>query len=232
MTAGSAESPFLFGVAAWRWMFWTAIPPAIIYGMSALMIPESPRYLVAKNRESEAASVLTKIVGGDVLAKIEEIRQTVLRERDPKLSDLLARSGRLLPIIWVGIALSVFQQFVGINVIFYYSSVLWQAVGFSEKDSLSITVITGATNIITTLVAIAFVDKFGRKPLLLLGSLGMTLTLGTDGFYFWNCSVGCCWQPYIKRFGWHCGSCSSKPLCVLLRFFLGTSGLGAVERNV
>ncbi|BAY79752.1 sugar transporter (plasmid) [Nostoc linckia NIES-25] len=179
VSAGSAEKPFLFGIAAWRWMFWTEIPPAILYGMSALMIPESPRYLVAQGREPEAANVLTKILGGNVVAKIEEIRQTVLRERQPKFSDLLGRSGGLLPIVWIGIGLSVFQQLVGINVIFYYSSVLWRAVGFSEKDSLTTTVITGAVNIITTLIAIAFVDKFGRKPLLVLGSIGMVVTLGT-----------------------------------------------------
>ncbi len=198
VSAGSAEAPFLFGVAAWRWMFWTAVPPAVLYGMAALMIPESPRYLVAKNRESEAANVLTKIVGGNVLAKIEEIRQTVLRERDPKLSDLLARGGGLLPIVWTGMALSMFQQFVGINVIFYYSSVLWRAVGFSEKDSLWITVITGATNIVTTLVAIAFVDKFGRKPLLLLGSLGMTLTLGTMASTFGTAPVDAAGNPALS----------------------------------
>ncbi|RCJ17544.1 MFS transporter [Nostoc sp. ATCC 43529] len=179
VSAGSAESPFLFGIAAWRWMFWTEIPPAVLYGMAALMIPESPRYLVAQGREPEAANVLTKILGGNALAKIEEIRQTVLRERQPKFSDLLGRSGGLLPIVWIGIGLSVFQQLVGINVIFYYSSVLWRAVGFSEKDSLTTTVITAAVNIITTLIAIAFVDKFGRKPLLILGSLGMVVTLGT-----------------------------------------------------
>lgn len=198
VSAGSAESPFLFGIAAWRWMFWSAIPPAVIYGISALMIPESPRYLVAKNREPEAANVLTKIVGGDVLAKIEEIRQTVLRERNPKLSDLKARSGGLLPIVWVGMGLSIFQQFVGINVIFYYSSVLWRAVGFSEKDSLWITVITGAINIITTLVAIAFVDKFGRKPLLVLGSLGMTLTLGTMASTFGTAPLDAAGNPTLS----------------------------------
>lgn len=162
------------------------------------MIPESPRYLVAKNRESEAANVLSKILGRDVLAKIEEIKQTVLQERNPKLSDLLARSGGLLPIVWVGIGLSVFQQFVGINVISYYSSILWRAVGFSEKDSLSITVITGATNIITTLVAIAFVDKFGRKPLLLLGSLGMTLTLGTMASTFGTAPLDAAGNPTLS----------------------------------
>jgi len=89
-----------------------------------------------------------------------------------------------LPIVWVGIGLSVFQQFVGINVIFYYSSVLWQAAGFSASSSLLITVITGAVNIVTTLVAIASIDRFGRKPLLIIGSIGMAVTLGTLAVVF------------------------------------------------
>ncbi|MCC5660773.1 sugar porter family MFS transporter [Nostoc sp. XA010] len=197
VSAGSAESPFLFGIAAWRWMFWTEIPPAVLYGMSALMIPESPRYLVAQGREPEAANVLTKILGGDVLAKIEEIRQTVLREREPRFSDLLSRNGGLLRIVWIGIGLSVLQQFVGINVIFYYSSILWRAVGFSEQSSLTITVITGAVNIITTLIAIAFVDKFGRKPLLIVGSIGMTLTLGTMTYLFGNAPLDAAGNPNL-----------------------------------
>jgi sugar porter (SP) family MFS transporter len=198
VSAGSAEAPFLFGIAAWRWMFWTEIPPAVLYGMSALMIPESPRYLVAQKREAEAANVLAKILGGDVQAKVQEIRQTVLQERQPKFSDLLTRSGGLLPIVWLGIGLSIFQQFVGINVIFYYSSILWQAVGFSEQDSLWITVITGAVNIITTLIAIAFVDKFGRKPLLLLGSLGMTVTLGTLASIFASAPLDAAGNPTLS----------------------------------
>ncbi|HEY9779694.1 MAG TPA: sugar porter family MFS transporter [Leptolyngbyaceae cyanobacterium] len=198
VSAGSAEAPFLFGIAAWRWMFWTEIPPAVVYGMSALMIPESPRYLVAQKREAEAANVLAKILGGDVQAKVQEIRQTVLQERQPRFSDLLTRSGGLLPIVWLGIGLSIFQQFVGINVIFYYSSILWRAVGFSEQDSLWITVITGAVNIITTLIAIAFVDKFGRKPLLLLGSLGMTVTLGTLASIFASAPLDAAGNPALS----------------------------------
>ena len=165
--------------------------------MAALTIPESPRYLVAQGREPEAANVLTKILGGNVQAKIQEIRQTVLLEREPRFTDLLGRSGGLLPIIWIGIALSVFQQFVGINVIFYYSSVLWRAVGFSEKDSLTITVITAAVNIVTTLIAIAFVDKFGRKPLLVLGSIGMTVTLGTMAFIFRTAQLDAAGNPTL-----------------------------------
>ncbi len=197
VSAGSAESPFWFGIPAWRWMFWTAAPPAILYGMAALTIPESPRYLVAKSRELEAADVLTKILGGNVAVKIEEIRQTVLREREPSLSDLLGSNGNLLPIVWLGIGLSVLQQFVGINVIFYYSSILWRAVGFSEQSSLAITMITGATNIVTTLIAIAFVDRFGRKPLLLLGSFGMTLTLGTLAFVFATAPLDAAGNPAL-----------------------------------
>ncbi len=186
---GSAEAPFWFGVPAWRWMFWSELPPAILYGVAAVMIPESPRYLVARGREQEAAIVLAKVEGGDVQAKVQDIRQTVLTERKPKFSDLLSRQGGLLPIVWIGMALSILQQFVGINVIFYYSSVLWRSVGFSESNSLLITVITGVVNIVTTFIAIATVDKFGRKPLLLLGSIGMTVTLGTLVGVFANAAI-------------------------------------------
>jgi SP family sugar:H+ symporter-like MFS transporter len=186
---GSAEGTFWFNTPAWRWMFWMEVPPAVLYGVTALMIPESPRYLVARGQDQKAANVLAKVLGGDVLAKIEEIRQTVNMERKPQFSDLLSRSGGLLPIVWIGMGLSIFQQFVGINVIFYYSSILWQSVGFSESNSLLITVITGVVNIVTTFIAIATVDKFGRKPLLLLGSIGMTLTLGTLAVVFGQAAI-------------------------------------------
>ncbi|MBN3922710.1 sugar porter family MFS transporter [Nostoc sp. NMS4] len=186
---GSGERPFWFGISAWRWMLWTKTPPAILYGVAVLMIPESPRYLVAQGRYLEAANVLKKVVGGNVEAKIQEIRQTVLTQHQSKFSDLLSRRGGLLPIVWIGIGLSILQQFVGINVIFYYSNILWQVVGFSEKDSLLITVITGVVNILTTWIAIAYVDKLGRKPLLLLGSIGMTMTLGTLTLVFGNAFI-------------------------------------------
>jgi SP family sugar:H+ symporter-like MFS transporter len=193
--AGSADNTWLLGQEAWRWMFWSEAPAAIVYGVVASLIPESPRYLVAQNREEEAAVILKK-VGARV--SVADIRVTVLRERKPKLSDLVGGRYGLLPIVWVGLALSSLQQFVGINVIFYYSSVLWRAVGFSEESALWITVLTGATNIVTTLVAIANVDRFGRKPLLLIGSIGMVLTLGTMGIIFGTAPVGADGNPDLS----------------------------------
>ena len=105
------------------------------------------------------------------------------------MRDLGGPAFGLLPIVWVGIGLSVFQQFVGINVIFYYSSVLWQAVGFNESNSLIITVITSVVNVVTTLIAIASIDRFGRRPLLIIGSVGMALTLGTLAVVFGTASL-------------------------------------------
>ncbi|ELR97164.1 sugar porter family MFS transporter [Gloeocapsa sp. PCC 73106] len=183
--AGSAENPWLFNITAWRWMFWTEIPPAVLYAVAALMIPESPRFLVAQGKEAKAASILRKIEGGDVTELVNNIKASLVRERKPSFRDIMGRNG-LLPIVWIGIGLSVLQQFVGINVIFYYSTVLWRSVGFDEGDALLITMITGLVNIVTTLIAIATVDRFGRKPLLLLGSIGMTLTLGTLTVVFSN----------------------------------------------
>lgn len=186
--AGSAREPWLFGLEAWRWMFLMEAFPAVVYGVGAMMIPESPRYLVAKGRMEEARIVLVGVLPGGVERKLEEIRISLVSDHPARLSDILGPYG-LLPIVWVGIGLSVLQQFVGINVIFYYSSMLWQSVGFSEQDALWVTAITGAVNILTTLIAIATIDRVGRRPLLLVGSVGMTLTLGVLAYAFGTAPV-------------------------------------------
>ena len=184
--AGGAEKPLWFGLEAWRWMFIAASIPSAIYACLAGMIPESPRYLVIKHRINEAADVLGRFVGNrpPVADKIIEIEQSIGDDKTRSLRDLAGPSFGLLPVVWTGILLSVLQQFVGINVIFYYSATLWHAVGFTQDDSLVITVITSVTNILVTLVAIALVDRVGRKPLLIIGSLGMALTLGVMAFVF------------------------------------------------
>jgi MFS transporter, SP family, sugar:H+ symporter len=176
--AGGASQPFWLGLPAWRWMFLTMLVPAIAYGLLALQIPESPRYLVARGELEEAADVLRQVLGtAKVQAKVRDIQNTLRREKPPHLSDLRGSSFGLLSIVWVGVLLSVFQQFVGINVIFYYSTTLWRSVGFTESRALQITVITSVTNVLVTLVAIALVDRVGRKPLLLTGSAGMAVSL-------------------------------------------------------
>jgi MFS family permease len=109
--------------------------------------------------------------------KIEEIRATVHLERHQTFSDLIGRFG-FHPVVWIGILLSMFQQLVGINVIFYYSTTLWKSVGFAESDSFTISLITSVTNIVATIIAISLIDVLGRKLLLLLGSGIMTLSLG------------------------------------------------------
>ncbi|WP_277213208.1 sugar porter family MFS transporter [Isoptericola croceus] len=176
--AGGASNELWFGLAAWRWMFFAEVVPAVVYGALALTIPESPRFLVHQGREEEARTVLSSVLTEGVETRIAEIRRTIIRDRATSLRDLLKPTGGLLPIVWIGIALSVFQQFVGINVIFYYSSTLWQAVGFSEEDALQQTVITSITNIVVTVVAILLIDKIGRRRLLTIGSAGMFVALG------------------------------------------------------
>jgi MFS transporter, SP family, sugar:H+ symporter len=182
---GSALGLVPWGGTAWRWMFISAAIPAIVYGVLALQIPESPRYLVRRQRQPQARQILAHYVGGDVDGQVRDIEATLAGNVDKvHLRDLRGPRFGLLPIVWVGILLSVFQQFVGINVIFYYSTTLWHAVGFSESSALLTSVITSVTNILTTLIAIALIDKIGRKPLLLIGAAGMVITLGTMAICF------------------------------------------------
>jgi sugar porter (SP) family MFS transporter len=188
--AGGSGEPFWFGLDAWQWMFLAMAVPAVVYGALAFTIPESPRWLISRHRVRAAAVILRRLLDtGDVDATIERIRATMERESAPSWRDLRSSHGRVAGIVWAGLLLSIFQQFVGINVIFYYSNVLWEAVGFDESQAFTITVISATINILTTFIAIATVDRFGRKPLLLLGSVGMAVSLGTMAAVFGTAKV-------------------------------------------
>lgn len=183
--AGGASSPLWFGLEAWRWMFIVGVVPAAVYGILAFTLPESPRFLIAKDRTDEARTIFAQLVpAADLDQTVREITNAI--ETDKKNANATLRGPRLglQPIVWVGIILSVFQQFVGINVIFYYSTSLWKAVGFDESNSLLISVITSVTNVLVTLVAIFLVDRVGRKPILLTGSVIMTLSLALMALSF------------------------------------------------
>ena len=184
--AGSSLAPFWGGYQAWRWMFWAQAVPATVYLVALLFIPESPRFLVVRGRDREAQTVLTRLFGASAAdVKVEEIRRSLAVDHRPKLSDLRnPATGRLRPIIWAGIMLAVFQQFVGINIVFYYGAVLWQAVGFTESQSLLTNILSGAVSIAGCLFTVFTVDKIGRKPLLLIGSAVMAVTLGLETYAF------------------------------------------------
>lgn len=189
--AGSSLGAFWGGYPAWRWMFWVQAVPALLFLVTLLLIPESPRFLVAKGRIEEARGVLAKLFGAaSADIKLAEIRASLAVDHQPSLADIQKPGGGWRPIVWVGIGLAVFQQLVGINVVFYYGAVLWQAVGFSEADALKINILSGVVSIAACLVSIGLVDKIGRKPLLLIGSAGMTVTLGVLAWCFAQASTG------------------------------------------
>lgn len=189
--AGSSMQPLWLDYAAWRWMFWIELAPAVLFLLLLLFIPESPRYLVAQEKLTEAKGILKRLYGdreGD--DKLEDIKQSLAGDHKPALRDLIdTHKGGLRKIVWVGFGLAIFQQLVGINVVFYYGAVLWQAVGFSESDALLINVISGAVSIAACVITVAIIDKVGRKPILKYGSIGMTLTLGTMAVAFLNASI-------------------------------------------
>ena len=178
--AGASTEVLWLGQEAWRWMFWMQAVPSLLFLALLLVIPESPRFLVVKGRRAEASAVLTRLYGAvEAQAKLGEIEHSLAQHQHrPSFADLKDKaSGKLRGIVWVGIGLAVLQQLVGINVVFYYGAVLWQAVGFSENDALLINVLSGALSIGACLVTVVLIDRIGRKPLLWVGSVGMAIAL-------------------------------------------------------
>jgi SP family sugar:H+ symporter-like MFS transporter len=190
--AGGASEILFLGFQAWQWMFWMELVPVVLFFAGLFLIPESPRYLVAAGRTAQAEAVLASLSHPtDAAAKVQEIRVTLEANHRPSLRDLFDHTTqRLHPIVWVGIAIAALQQLVGINVVFYYGEVLWRAAGFSEAHALLINVIGGVINVSATVAAILLVDKVGRKPLLILGSIGMALFLGILAVVFGTAEVG------------------------------------------
>ncbi|WP_258102034.1 sugar porter family MFS transporter [Marinoscillum pacificum] len=190
--SGSAENVLWLGYETWRWMFWMELIPAFTFMISLFFIPYSPRYLMAGQKKDQAMKVLTRLYGAvSAEKKIGEIQKSLSTDHQPKMSDLFDKvKGRIRPIVWIGIGLATFQQLVGINVVFYYGAVLWQAVGFGESDALLINVLSGALSILAVVVSLLLVDKLGRKPILVIGSVGMAVALALVVVAFASGSLG------------------------------------------
>ena len=197
--AGDASAPFWLGAPAWRWMFWMEAVPAAVFLVGVLLIPESPRFLVARGRLDGARRIFARL-GGDADELVRQVQQSLQGEHRPRLSDLfVAGTHRIALVVWVGIGLAAFQQFVGINVIFYYGAVLWEAAGTTKEHALQINLLTGFVNILSTIPAILLIDRIGRKPLLLAGSVGMALTLGALAVVFATAAEGADGKPVLTQ---------------------------------
>ncbi|MFE4538404.1 sugar porter family MFS transporter [Streptomyces scopuliridis] len=176
----------LLGLEAWQWMLGVMVVPALLYGLLSFAIPESPRYLLSVGRVERARQVLAEVESEDVDldARVAEIEHAMRREHKSTFKDLKGSRFYFLPIVWVGIGLSMFQQLVGINVAFYYSATLWQSVGINPSSSFFYSFTTSIVNIIGTVIAMVLVDKVGRKPLALVGSSGMAIALAFEAWAF------------------------------------------------
>lgn len=159
----------------WRWMFISEAIPAALFGVLLLFVPETPRYLTLINKDQEALNILAKLNGAINATKIHAEIKATLQHHSGKLFSY----GKT--VIIIGILLSVFQQFVGINVALYYAPRIFESMGAAKDASMLQTIVMGVVNVIFTVIAILTVDKWGRKPLLMIGSIGMAIGMFAIG---------------------------------------------------
>jgi sugar porter (SP) family MFS transporter len=170
----------------WRWMLGVAVIPGVALAVGMLTVPHTPRWLMQKGREDDAREVLNKLRAGDERADVDgeiaDIKEAAESERSSHLSELFR--GRLRPLLWVGLGLAIFQQFVGINTVIYYAPTILSDTGLTKSASITQTVFVGVTNVVFTVVAVMLLDRVGRRKLLLTGTVGLTIALAVLGIYF------------------------------------------------
>ncbi|KUL43795.1 MFS transporter [Streptomyces sp. NRRL F-4489] len=196
-----ADARAFLGLPAWRWMFIVGIVPALVYLVIALTVPESPRFLVARGRAAEARDVLQRlqdITAEEAAVLTDRMAATLRTDRSARFQDLLDRRRVLLPVVWVGIGLAALQALVGVDVIFYYSTSLWQSVGFGESAAFALSVLSSFVNVAATVVAILLIDRVGRRRLLLAGSTGMFLSLVTVAVGFSTATIAADGEPALS----------------------------------
>lgn len=174
--------------SGWRWMFASLVLPSVLFGFFLLLVPESPRWLMKAGRREAAIIVLQRILGQDHAEREAAQIDDALRQEEGHWAELFKPGYRRALLIGTGLA--VFGQFSGINAIMYYAPEIFKAAGAGTDSAFSQTVIVGMVNVVFTFVAIALVDKSGRKPLLLAGTLVQAFSLALIGWIFWQGSQG------------------------------------------
>ncbi len=174
----------------WRWMFWAETVPAFMFFLLALWIPESPRWLAKTGRNQRALSVLQKIGGSSYAVEVEKDIRLSLQHIAVKVDVKALLNKELRPILVIGFVLAAFQQWCGINIVFNYAEEVFTSAGFGISSSLFNIVITGTVNLVFTFVAIRTVEGWGRKKLMLFGSLGLAVTYTVLGFIYFASSGG------------------------------------------
>lgn len=189
---GSPNAPLWGNLLAWRWMLLVELFPAVLYGLMALKLPESPRYLVSKNKLEEAKYVLTKYTReSNPETKLVQIQKSLGNLEDVvAVKNVLSPKTGFVPVVWIGICFAFVAQFTGINIILYYASSLWSAVGFSQSLSFAVPIGTTIIGVLMTIVGMVYIDKLGRRKLLLIGSIGMGISLWITGFIFMTAQQG------------------------------------------
>ena len=183
----------------WRWMFASEVIPAGLFLGLLFFVPDTPRSLMLRNKPEEALKVLVKVNG-------EEEGNRVLAEIEASMND--RTSGHILSFGWlviiIGVLISVFQQFVGINVVLYYAPEIFKTIASGTDSALFMTIIVGVVNFLFTIIAVKTVDKYGRKPLMVIGAAGMAVAMLSLGFVFFSGATGYlalfCMMLYVASF--------------------------------
>ena len=183
----------------WRWMFASEVVPAGLFLLLLFFVPDTPRSLMLKNKPEKALEVLIKVNGKEEANEIFNAIKASIANTDSK---------KLLSFGWtviiIGVLLSIFQQFVGINVVLYYAPEIFKNINPDTDGALLLTILVGIVNFLFTIIAIKTVDKYGRKPLMMIGALGMAIAMFSLGFVFYAQSTGylalICMMVYVASF--------------------------------
>lgn len=195
----SGGSDTWLNTVGWRWMFASEIIPAGLFLVFLFFVPDTPRSLMLKNKPEKSLEVLIKVNGETEANKIlEEIKTSINKPHSKKVLSF----GWM--VIIIGVMLSIFQQFVGINVVLYYAPEIFKNINPDTDGALLLTIIVGIVNFLFTIIAIKTVDRYGRKPLMMIGAIGMAIAMFSLGFVFYAEATGylalVCMMIYVASF--------------------------------